>query len=225
MPAATRRALRPGTDAIPPPCHWERDGREVEDTTRINQIHVNQANGLTLRFEYHTQADTTLSVGESETGEKGWTASGSVTVTNSMGSNGGFTVGDGVLFYVDGHMYYQKYAGTYDCPKPFKVQVDHAAGDAFEGDQNPKPNPYGGCYGKTDPFGSVELNPHGYFDSDHSTAAGYDGAATVWGFSFSGHTGFTKDIEENYTNNDSDNQYLCGTTYMPGVPIIYSDIW
>jgi len=24
---------------------------------------------------------------------------------------------------------------------------------------------------------------------------------------------------------NSDNQYLCGTTYMPSVPIIYSDIW
>jgi hypothetical protein len=203
-------------------CLIKPDGGEVEDTTRIGEAHVNDAAGLSMRYNYHTEADSSITVGISEDGTN-WSTDGSVTVSNSIGSDGGFTAGDGTLIYVDGHIYYQKDFG-YGCPFSFIVDAVQAAGDAFEGVQGPDANPYGGCL--NDPNGLVEMQARtGTFSTDRGTAASYSAIATIWGFSFGGSTGFSSDIMQAYSNGNSGTQYLCGAAPMPDVPVLYSDTW
>lgn len=62
----------------------------------------------------------------------------------------------------------------------------------------------------------------GTFSSDLGTAQNYDGIASIFGFNFGGHTGFTTNITHDYSNGGSATTYLCGTGYMPDVPILYN---
>jgi hypothetical protein len=74
------------------------------------------------------------------------------------------------------------------------------------------------------------LDPNnGFFDSDRATAKGYSADATVWGFSFGGHTGFTSTIHHHYMYNNPGGgvSYICGgdSGRMPNSKIIYSSGW
>jgi hypothetical protein len=126
---------------------------------------------------------------------------------------------------VDADMYYQEYVDDFvpSCPADsYKLQADHAGGTAYPGTNHPGANPFGGCQNDTK-WGKDLLHANGGgFSSDLGTAEGYDGIANIFGFNFSGHTGFTTDITHDYTNNSNTNTYLCGTNYMPDVPIIYN---
>jgi hypothetical protein len=232
MPMAVRHAITAGggvaalarPSSAPEECNWNRFDNEIEDTTRIGEVHADQSVGLF--YTYHVQADTTLSVGysgNSPTG--GFSANGSLTVTNSMGSTGGFPAGPQIIRYADGHMYYQRYlfiGGKFCPPQGYKIQVDHAVGDSFLGSQVPPSNPYGGCAG-FDPHGYAEMQANGgTFNADRSRALGYSADATLFGFHFGGSTGFTNEILQSYTNRSGGAQFVCGTTTMPDTPVIYS---
>lgn len=205
------------------PCSWNAYGKSVEDSTRIGEIHTDQSVNET--FEYHTQEDTTLSVGYSESAGSGYSGHGSLTISGSMAGSGSFPVTPETLRYADGDMYYQRYEfipGIECDPQGFKVQVDHAIGDAFLGSQSPAPNPYLGCRGY-DPHGYAHLNPKGgIFSTDRSRALSYSADATIFGFNFGGSTGFTNDIYQSYVNHSAGAQYVCGTASMPDTPVIYS---
>jgi hypothetical protein len=99
-----------------------------------------------------------------------------------------------------------------------------AVGDAFRGPGTPPSGPGSTLSCTRDPYGFARADPNGgTFNSDRGTAASYDSVATVWNFTFGGHTGFSNDIQEDFTNNNGSNvEYYCGTTYMPNVPIIYN---
>jgi hypothetical protein len=203
-------------------CAYYAFGNPIEDTTRIGEVHSDTS--VDLFYTYHIQADTTLTVGFSNSSTSGFSADGSVTASNSMGATGGFPANTGVVRYADGHMYYQRYSNRQPmCALPtYEIQVDHAVGDAFYGSQVPPVNPYGGCAG-FDPNGYAQMQAHGgTFDSDRATARGYSGSATLFGFSFGGHTGFTNDILQSYKNVSGGPQFVCGTTTMPDTPVIYS---
>jgi hypothetical protein len=208
------------------PCTWHRYGNEREKVTRIGEVHVADPRGMSDTYEYDTQADSTITIGFSESSPTGpWSASGSLTITNSMGTSGGWTAGRSTVIYADAHIYYQRYRSN-DAQLCFgrvwRTQADHAAGDAFPGTRRPPGIPYqGGC--RHDPNGYDTVTEHrGFWNSDTSKAAGYGGIASAWGFSFGGSTGFTKHIKDNYVNHSGVRTYVCGKARMPYVPIIYN---
>jgi hypothetical protein len=208
------------------PCTWHRYGNENEKVTRIGEVHVADPRGMSDTYEYGTQADSSITIGFSETSPTGpWSTSGSLTVNNSMGASGGWTAGRSTVIYANGHIYYQRYRSN-DAQLCFgriwRNQADHAAGDAFPGTRRPPGIPYqGGCTHDPHGFGTVPAHT-GFWNSDTSKAAGYGGIASAWGFSFGGSTGFTKYIKDTYRDHGSVKTYVCGSASMPGVPIIYN---
>jgi hypothetical protein len=112
-PASMRRALpviRRRSPGVPAVCAVEAWGNPVEDLTRIGEVHVGSASGLSMRWDYNNTSDTTLSVGISTSGATGpWSLNGTYTTSNSMGTSGGFTAGNATRVYSDGDMWYQRY--------------------------------------------------------------------------------------------------------------------
>jgi hypothetical protein len=202
-------------------------GNPVEDMTRIGEVHVGNVTGLSMRWNYYNTSDTTLSVGISYTSDTGpWSGDGAFTTSNSLGSEGGFTAPRATLVYSDGDMWYQRYRWLYPCDF-YTTQVTQAVGDSVEGSSGPPSNPNGSCKPGADSLGYAQLDPHdGFFDQDRAVAWGYSGNATLWTFTFGGHTGFTSSIHHdyNYNNPGGPVQYVCGggSGYMPNSKKIYS---
>jgi hypothetical protein len=129
-------------------CGAVADGSPKEDLTRIGEIHVGSTNGLSMQWNYYSTSDTTLTVGLSPSSDTGpWSASGSYTTTNSLGSGGGFLSGRKTLVYSDGDMWYQRYKWTGGAPlcAHWTNQVVSALGDSDRGSNSPPRNPYCGC--------------------------------------------------------------------------------
>jgi hypothetical protein len=220
---------------VPAPCVWVRYGREHEVAMRIGQFHLTKLKRLSLAWDYGVTADTTASVGYSNSSDKGWTIQGSYTSTNTIGANSGFTkTGRMLLRFVDGDAYFQRYQGdSKACPYKYKNKLDHMVGDSWlaptgtntkKVKKHPKANPYGGCLKSKDPYGNARVVPGDHYGSDRDQAATIDIAGTVFGFSFDQSTGFSNDIHENYSNNNRHTTvYVCGTNYMPNVPIEYNN--
>lgn len=211
-----------------PSCYWVKDGSPRELWTRLGEVHVANAKGMEETFDYHTQADSTISVGFSANG-KNWSASGTDTVNNELGTDGGFTEGKKTAVWAAGHVYYQAWKNSQASPacpngKDRYVEATHSASDAFPGNNLPPSqaaSPYHGCL--HDPYGFATVpKSTGYWDSDMSRAITISGAATIFGFNFSASTGFTKDIKDSYSNHSSINTYVCGTQEMPSVPNVFN---
>jgi hypothetical protein len=212
---------------IIPPCLWIAVGSQVEDATRIGEVHVDRDSGSTDTFTYVVQADSNITVGISYSTTGGsFSTSGSVQISNHFSGTGSFPNGPGTLIYANGHFYYQQYNsnGAPGCGGVLRqVRAVSAVGDAFQGFRQPAANPYGGCLSGQDPYGYAEADTGGgTFDSDRGTALSYSGIANLFGFQFGGSTGFSNDIYQDYTNNSAYIQYYCGTGYMPNVAVIYN---
>jgi hypothetical protein len=233
LSAASPRLLASSPGAIPPPCKWDRDGREQEKPIHIGEIHLTKQRHLLLNWDYGTEADTTVTVGYSATGDGHWTDSGSYTATNSISTDSGFSTGPDVnrLRYAVGQAYFQRYKTSGGCiVQGYKIQLDHMAGDSWLGgtgahhNMAPKPNPFHGCLESEDPYGNVILHPGDHWSADRATAATISGGATVYGFSFSQSSGYTSNIADNYINNRGGRTtFICGRGYMPNIPIVYND--
>jgi hypothetical protein len=226
MPASQREALAQAQGPIPSKqitCLWNRYGNEREGLARISQLHLANVSGLQAHWRYSTTADTTMSVGFSNSPASGYTASGTFTATNSIGTDSGFTRTTGTRRYVVGQAYWQRYRANFKalCGHWYKNTLDHMVGSSGLGTRRPAANPYGGCL--NDPFGQATVHPGEFFGADRAKAVTLGGAATVWGFTFSESTGFTSGIHHNYTNNSNKDVYLCGRNYMPNVPMIYNN--
>ena len=206
---------------------WER-------VTHIGEVHVADLFGMTEDFKYGTNADSSVSVGFSTGGAGGpWSFDGSVQISNSIGTNSGFTVGNATSNWVDSHMYYSEYEdnAAAGCPggavTGWKVQDESDAGDSWEdtGTTQPLRNPYGGCAGN-DPYGYATIQAKtGFFNSDKSHAEQIFAAATAFGFGFQAQSGFSTDLYDQYNNTTSGDQQLCGGAQMPNVPILYNNTW
>jgi len=214
-------------------CNWSSYGSQWEGVTHIGEVHVGNISGMKEEFKYSNNADSTVSVGFSTTSPTGGYAfDGNVSITNSIGTNSGFTVGQGTSRFVDSHMYYQRYEdnGAAACPHggvtAYKTQAVQNAGDSWydTGTNQPVRNPYGGCAGK-DPYGYATVAKGGYFNSDRGTAEQMFSAATWYGFGFETQSGFSSDLFDQYDNNTSGNQQVCGAGSMPDVPILYNNTW
>ncbi|HET7012437.1 MAG TPA: hypothetical protein VFI65_00900 [Streptosporangiaceae bacterium] len=209
------------------PCKFMKVGKANERATRIGEIHVAPIHGMSDKFEYANHADSSITIGLSASPTSDFKAEGSGKVTNSIGTDSGFTSGPGTVIFVDAHFYYQRYIDNEvpACPEtgPYKIQAVHAVGDTLqEKSKHPKGNPYHGC--AHDPHGFATIHGvTGTYARDIGKAATYSAAATWLGFSFTATTGFTTDIRHKYINKSHHSQLLCGTKEMPDVPIIYNN--
>jgi hypothetical protein len=224
------RAYLSPSDIIP--CGWEAYGNEYEGVTRIGEVHVADLTGVTEGFEYQNSADSTVTLGISETAGSGFYGDGTVSITNSIGTDSGFTAGQGTRRYVQSHMYYQEYTsdGNAACPTPanYRIQAVQDAGDSFleNSASEPSASPYGGCSPGEDPYGNDTLQAEtGYFDTDKGTAETISDAQKWLGFTFGSTSGFSSNLYDKYANKTSGDQYVCGTYYMPDVPTVYNNTW
>lgn len=208
-------------------CRWLQDGPSVEASTRVGEVHVADVKGMSMRFVYSYQADSTLSVGVSiDNGP--WSDDGSVTLTNHFSGSGGYSEptgpGVGYVGYAADHMYFAEYInnGAAACPGlQYMTQVASSTGDAYAGAGAPPMNPWRTCH--RDPGGFVTIQgPGGWFDADRGTGVNLSDAASAFGFTFGGHTGYSTNIYDDYTNNSGISTYLCGAGQMPDVPVIYN---
>jgi len=228
MPASQREALAEAQSPIASKrititCVWTRYGGEREGLTRISELHLANVKGLHAHWEYSTTADTTMSVGFSNSPASGYAASGTFTASNSIGADSGFTRTTGTRRFIVGQAYWQRYRANFKalCGHWYKNTLDHMVGTSTLGSRQPRANPYGGCL--NDPYGKATVHPGEFFGADRAKAVTLGGAATLWGFTFSESTGYTSGIHHNYTNNSKIVVYLCGRNYMPGVPMIYNN--
>jgi hypothetical protein len=212
-------------------CSTRAYGSPKEDMTRIGEIHVGSSKGLSMRWTYYATSDTTLTVGLSTSSPTGpWSADGSYTTTNSLGDGSGFTATNPTLIYTDGDEWYQRYVTSPQQPLcgEWTNQVVSAVADSTEGVNSPARNPYGGCAPGGSPYGYAAISPkNGYFDADRGTAQGYSADATLWSFTFGGHTSFSSSIHHHYSYNPPHpvgNSYVCGggSGMMPNSAILYS---
>jgi hypothetical protein len=210
-----------------PACVYEANGKPVERVNRIGQVQDSEGKGSKVSFDYAGNADSTFGVGVSDSPADGYTVSGSFTITNSIGSDGGFTTGPGFNRFVYGHFYRQRYA--YDiasCVPTYMAEYYNSAGDAFspsaKAKPRPKKDPYGRC--SRDPHGLITMNPHGgRFSNDRAHAVTFSAAAAIYDINVSGSTGYTNDIKIAYQNNSGRYEFVCGNAQMPNSPILWSN--
>lgn len=210
----------------PPPCIWEDYGSEYEAVTKIGQIHVADIYGMTETFEYGTNADTTISIGVSADSGSGYSDDGTVTISNSIGTDAGFTAGNGTRQHADTQMYYQRYSNEFGgCSTNYLMEDVGATGSAFLGTGSvPGADPYGTC--TDDPYGYATIAANnGTYSADRAHAETESTAATLFGFNFSASSGYSSTLFDHYKNTTPNNQTLCGTNYMPGVKTIFNNTW
>jgi hypothetical protein len=181
----------------------------VEVTSRVGELHVAGQQGVTGYYNTGDTADNTISVGGSASGTD-WTYDGTLTLTNSISANGGFSRSDGFLAYVNSHIYYAEYTGNGpDCPYRYITEATSSVGDSFPGSSTPQINPYSRC--ANDPNGYAEVaSDGGHWNDDRSVAWTYQGSATVFGFRFGGSNGFTSHVNEGWDDSGPDATFVCG---------------
>jgi hypothetical protein len=207
-------------------CVWQGTGTETEQSARIGELHVANLSGASATYNYSQQADSTFGVEYSDSGPtSGYSESGTASVGNSWGTNASLYGGQGYLWYIDSHFYSETYrsnystTGTWACGSEYMTQVVSAVGDVYQGTNQPPVNPYGSC--TSDPYGYATVPPRGQWSSDRGQAQSYSVSLSIFGVGLYGDTGFNSNINITYHNASSSDQYVCGTTYMPDVPVLY----
>ena len=208
----------------PYPCNWSKYGSLQNRDTNIGQVHVADRSGVTDEYTFIQEDDSTLTVGLSFDPSTNYSADGSITLTDSLGSTGRKTWAKGALVYVQTLIYYQRYKnnGAISCPStPYQVRADHAAGNVGTGSGTPASSPWGNC--TNDPNGSFRLEQNSGWSLDRGRSATVNGAAMYGGLDISASTGFTSHILEDYeASATAGKSYVCGSTSLPDVPIIYN---
>ncbi len=204
---------------VPPPCTWTTIGRTDDVATRIGEMHVIGGTGVTVsaEYSYEESADSTFTVGTSENDEN-WNSTGTETVTNSGGTTGALFYGPNYIKYIDAHFDYidQEADSAESCGSAYRTMAADWDGDIIPGSNQPPGNPYGGCL--KDPNGYAELTASSTSQPNtwshySSTGVSYDTISTVFGFTFSGHTGYDSTNGYEYSNpKGGATVYLCGTS-------------
>lgn len=213
---------------VPPPCYWTASGGLTEQEARLGQMQDSSEDGAYATWIYDTEADSTFGVGFSAQPNANYYESGSASVTNSIGAEGGFTVHQGFNRYVDGHVYRQSYYSNINpnngqpaCGARYRTEIVRAVGDSYPGPNSPPLDPYGRC--GNDPYGLAKMVPGGYYDADRGHAVTYSAAASFFGLSVSGSTGYTNDIHIKLGNASPVYMYACGSGYLPYAPVLWSN--
>jgi hypothetical protein len=79
--------------SIPPPCLWSPLGAQFNKLTKIGEVHVANAPGVTDDYEYTNENDQTISWLIGADSQSGFSEGGTVLLTNSLLANGGQTFG------------------------------------------------------------------------------------------------------------------------------------
>lgn len=200
-------------------CGWYTDARDDDWATRIGEMHVIGGTGVkeTATYSYEQQADSVISVGLSETTGNSWVDGGTVSVTNTTDTYAAETEGPNYLRYIDAHLDYAEQTLIGVCAGEGEMRVLPVAwdGDVIQGSNEPPGNPYGGCL--NDPNGYAELDGGGKWYHYTSTGVSYDTIATDFGFTFSGHTGYSATNGFEYDNpKGAVTTYLCSTVSPVG---------
>jgi hypothetical protein len=77
----------------PYPCNWSKYGSLQNRDTNIGQVHVADRSGVTDEYTFIQEDDSTLTVGLSFDPSTNYSAGGSITLTDSLGSTGKKTWG------------------------------------------------------------------------------------------------------------------------------------
>jgi len=203
------------------PCEY-RTINTWENYTQLGELHVANVTDASAKYEDITTADNSISVGYSGSGDNGsFTGDGTLTLSNSIGTDGYINRGSGYHKNVRGHIYYdevQFYAGT--CPYGYGYYIfpESSVGDVTDGVDDAPVNPYGSC--GADPNGDATVGPNGGWGRDRSSARTYDGATNILGFSISSENGFTTDVNESWTAGATAT-YVCGDQS----PVQYSGVF
>jgi hypothetical protein len=198
------------TSASPDACAYFQVS-STEGVTRLGELHVANLVGMAGMYGDTVTADNVVSVGSSINGNPGtFSAGGTITISNSIGSSGGFSRTTVFNQYVDGHLYYGRFqgVGTF-CVYNWALMATSSVGDAFPGTRAAPGNPYGTCH--ADPNGHATVAPIGYWNQARSQSHTYTGIFSWFGFSFSGSNGFTNNVNEGWINrNSSTSTFICG---------------
>lgn len=95
-----------------PRCVWTASGSAVRMSNLIGQMQDSAANGSEVDWHYGVMADSTFGVAVSDHLTRHYEMSGSFTITNKIGTNGGFKAGPGFNRFIYGHFYRQRYTSS-----------------------------------------------------------------------------------------------------------------
>lgn len=209
-----------------PACVYHQDS---QDATRIGEMHLAKLDGMTSRFVYSVEADSDISTGFHVTG-KNWEISGSKHVSERMAAEGGVKFhGVGARRYVNSHFIYRlRWVPQFTCDENqwmYSTFEYDSVGDAFRGPNRPGGNPTGQCHGRPW-YGKVEPDG-GTYSKTRGEGTSYGQMADLFGFSYSGHTGWTTHVRLNYHNsNQHKASYVCGDASQPKYAhTIYNNTW
>lgn len=185
---------------------------DSERATRIGEAHVAPLSGMSVRFVYSVQEDTTTSVGAKVNGNH-WSVDGSKKLSSDMGTSASVLYGAGKVAYVNSHfMYRESWVPEYTCADDdwmYSTYPISSIGDAFTGPNKPGTNPWHTC--SRAPWNGF-IEPRGGYSKKSGQGTSYRVIANVFGFSFGGHTGWTTHIRLDYNNaNRSRRSYICGS--------------
>lgn len=188
--------------------------------TRVGELH-SASNAVSATYGYTKSADSTFTVGIAA-GTSSYSANGSVSVSNSTGATANVTKSGAYRQYIDAHYDYTNFKLTYatQCGYTYLVEATAWDSDVYPGQNQASANPYGSC--KADPHGYSNLPQGGDWSADRGTATSYDATATVFAFTFGGHTGYSTNNHISYTNTGPQT-YLCGDDAAPAsAGIVYN---
>ncbi|HVX47370.1 MAG TPA: hypothetical protein VHC49_25990 [Mycobacteriales bacterium] len=190
---------------------------DSERATRIGEAHVAALSGMSVRFVYSVQEDTTTSVGAKVNGNH-WSVDGSKKLSGSMGTSSSVAYGAGKVAYVNSHfMYRESWVPEYTCSDNdwmYSTYPISSIGDTFTGPNKPGTNPWHTC-SRAPWHGTIEPVT-GKYNKNKGEGTSYGVISNVFGFSFSGHTGWTANIRLEYANtNRTKRTFVCGVGKGP----------
>jgi hypothetical protein len=193
-------------------CQWQDTKNKYNYTTRIGELHA--ASGVTAKYAYWTQADSTFTLGFEAAGESGWKADGTVGVTRDAGTGETDNESGYYSHYFEGKYDYAKYVQLAKPGDQCASAGSHKQNPTrWDGTIEPGNTVVGrrgsNCAGAIE---YVTIQP------GHSTAWKQKGKSIWWqtgvalpmGFSFGDRTGYSMNTKELWVDNNSSTSYLCG---------------
>ena len=196
---------------------------DAEESTQIGELHTANVTGMTARYYYENYADSTITTGFSSSNSN-FQAGGTVSVTNSIGTNASTAEAAGQHNFIGSHLMYGDFlVSSAYCGSFYAVMSYDAIGDVYQNSQAPE-NPWGSC--AADPYSGVAtVSANGGTYGTHSqTAEEYSAIASAFGFTFGGSTGYSSSIDIEWHNNGTVATYVCGNNNVANLAsILYNN--
>jgi len=204
------------TPGVIPNCVYSTAQTSNDVASKVVEMHVASDSSATGEFQISNYADSTISVGVSSGNDGPYSASGTVGVDNGVGVGGGHTWGNNTIGYAYSHYDYIRAVNglTEYCIGPQSyVEATYNYGDVFTGSGSPSGNPYGDCH--ADPYKFATVSGPGYYFKDAGTGNTVSGTASVFGFGFSGSSGYNSNVTTTWRVSSGQTSYVCGNNNNP----------